>query len=142
MVGFLKSYGIDEPAGCYDDFDIADYFFLWGANMAEMHPMLFNRILRRRQADEAIERILAEPRRALAALEPGPAREAQPAPRITGRQREILRLIAQGKATKQIAAALGVSLHTARRHVQNVLERLEAHSKAEAVSRAFKDRLL
>ena len=54
VVGFLTTYGIDEPAGCYDDFDIADRFFLWGANMAEMHPMLFNRILRRRQADEGV----------------------------------------------------------------------------------------
>ena len=51
VVGFLKSYGIDEPAGVYDDFDIADDFFLWGGNMAEMHPMLFNRMLRRKQAD-------------------------------------------------------------------------------------------
>ncbi|MFH2005506.1 MAG: molybdopterin-dependent oxidoreductase [bacterium] len=51
VVGFLKTYGIDEPAGVYDDFDVADYFFLWGGNMAEMHPMLYNRILRRRRAD-------------------------------------------------------------------------------------------
>ena len=51
VVGFLTTYGIDEPSGCYDDFDVTDRFFLWGANMAEMHPMLFNRILHRRQAD-------------------------------------------------------------------------------------------
>jgi nitrate reductase NapA len=51
VVGFLKTYGIDEPAGSYDDFDVADLFFLWGSNMAEMHPMLFNRILKRRQAN-------------------------------------------------------------------------------------------
>ena len=55
VVGFLTTYGIDEPAGCYDDFDIADTFFLWGANMAEMHPMLFNRILRRQQADDDVQ---------------------------------------------------------------------------------------
>ncbi len=51
VVGYLKTYGIDEPSGSYDDMDGADYFFLWGANMAEMHPMLFNRILQRRAAD-------------------------------------------------------------------------------------------
>jgi nitrate reductase NapA len=51
VVGFLKTYGIDEPSGSYDDFDVADLFFLWGSNMAEMHPMLFNRILKRRQAN-------------------------------------------------------------------------------------------
>ncbi len=51
VVGFLKTYGIDEPAGCYDDLDLGDYFFLWGANMAEAHPMLYQRILQRRQQD-------------------------------------------------------------------------------------------
>lgn len=54
VVGYVTTYGIDEPAGCYDDFEVADRFFLWGANMAEMHPMLFNRILRRRQADAGV----------------------------------------------------------------------------------------
>ena len=55
VVGFLTTYGIDEPAGCYDDFDIADTFFLWGGNMAEMHPMLFNRIIQRRNADPNVK---------------------------------------------------------------------------------------
>ncbi|NOY90457.1 MAG: molybdopterin-dependent oxidoreductase [Deltaproteobacteria bacterium] len=54
VVGYLKTYGIDEPSGSYDDLDGADYFFLWGANMAEMHPMLFNRMQRRRQADPGV----------------------------------------------------------------------------------------
>ncbi|MBI5495885.1 MAG: molybdopterin-dependent oxidoreductase [Deltaproteobacteria bacterium] len=54
VVGYLTTYGIDEPSGCYDDLDLADDFFLWGSNMAEMHPMLFNRILRRRQADAGV----------------------------------------------------------------------------------------
>lgn len=51
VVGYLTTYGMDEPMGCYDDFEVADRFVLWGANMAEMHPMLFNRILQRRAAD-------------------------------------------------------------------------------------------
>ena len=54
VVGFLTTYGIDEPAGSYDDLDVADSFFLWGSNMAEMHPMLYNRILQRRQADKDV----------------------------------------------------------------------------------------
>ncbi|MEC4725365.1 periplasmic nitrate reductase subunit alpha [Shewanella sp. D64] len=46
--GFMRSFGIDEPMGCYDDFEEADAFVLWGSNMAEMHPVLWSRITDRR----------------------------------------------------------------------------------------------
>ena len=46
--GFLTSFGLDEPMGCYEDIDHADVFVLWGNNMAEMHPVLFSRLLERR----------------------------------------------------------------------------------------------
>jgi nitrate reductase NapA len=45
VVGFLKTFGKDEPMGCYDDFEQGDVFVMWGNNMAEMHPVLFSRIL-------------------------------------------------------------------------------------------------
>lgn len=48
VTGFMTSFGIDEPMGCYEDIDHADVFFLWGNNMAEMHPVLFSRILDQR----------------------------------------------------------------------------------------------
>jgi nitrate reductase NapA len=48
VVGFMRSFGIDEPMGCYDDFESADSFVLWGSNMAEMHPVLWTRITDRR----------------------------------------------------------------------------------------------
>ena len=48
VTGFLTSFGKDEPMGCYDDIDHADVFVLWGNNMAEMHPVLFSRLLDRR----------------------------------------------------------------------------------------------
>ncbi|MGL6316616.1 periplasmic nitrate reductase subunit alpha [Vibrio sp. WXL103] len=48
VVGFMRSFGIDEPMGCYDDFEHADTFVLWGSNMAEMHPVLWTRITDRR----------------------------------------------------------------------------------------------
>ena len=41
---FIRAFGIDEPAGCYDDLEHADAFVLWGANMAEMHPILWSRL--------------------------------------------------------------------------------------------------
>lgn len=46
--GFIRTFGIDEPMGCYDDFEHADAFVLWGSNMAEMHPILWTRIADRR----------------------------------------------------------------------------------------------
>ncbi|NIZ59618.1 periplasmic nitrate reductase subunit alpha [Sedimentitalea sp. CY04] len=46
--GFMRTFGIDEPMGCYDDFENADAFFLWGSNMAEMHPILWTRIADRK----------------------------------------------------------------------------------------------
>jgi nitrate reductase NapA len=41
---FMRGFGIDEPMGCYDDLEHADVFVLWGANMAEMHPILWSRL--------------------------------------------------------------------------------------------------
>ncbi len=48
VAGFMRTFGIDEPMGCYDDFEHADVFVLWGANMAEMHPILWSRVTDRR----------------------------------------------------------------------------------------------
>ena len=45
---FMRTFGIDEPMGCYDDFEHADAFVLWGSNMAEMHPILWTRLADRR----------------------------------------------------------------------------------------------
>ena len=47
-VGFMRTFGMDEPMGCYDDIEAADAFVLWGSNMAEMHPILWTRITDRR----------------------------------------------------------------------------------------------
>lgn len=54
VTGFQTSFGMDEPMGCYDDLDHADVFVLWGNNMAEMHPVLFSRILGRKAKDANI----------------------------------------------------------------------------------------
>lgn len=54
VTGFQTSFGLDEPMGCYEDIDHADVFILWGNNMAEMHPVLFSRILDRRQRNKSI----------------------------------------------------------------------------------------
>ena len=48
VAGFIRTFGADEPMGCYDDLEQADAFVLWGSNMAEMHPILWSRLTDRR----------------------------------------------------------------------------------------------
>ncbi len=55
VVGFMRTFGIDEPMGCYDDFENADAFVLWGANMAEMHPILWTRLTDRRLSNPHVK---------------------------------------------------------------------------------------
>jgi nitrate reductase NapA len=55
VTGFLTSFGLDEPMGCYDDIDHADVFITWGNNMAEMHPVLFSRMLANRQSKTQVK---------------------------------------------------------------------------------------
>jgi anaerobic selenocysteine-containing dehydrogenase len=47
-VGVMRTFGMDEPMGCYDDIEQADAFVLWDSNMAEMHPILWQRVGARR----------------------------------------------------------------------------------------------
>jgi DNA-binding NarL/FixJ family response regulator len=61
---------------------------------------------------------------------------------LTPREEEILALVAEGLSNKAIAAELGLRLHTVRNHVQNVLTKLGAHSKLEAVALATRSGLL
>ncbi len=51
VVGFYQTFGIDEPSGCYDDIELTDTVISWGANMAEMHPILWSRVTDRKLSD-------------------------------------------------------------------------------------------
>ena len=86
-------------------------------------------------------RAAADPRapRARSGVRPprGPIALAK-APPLTEREREILRWLAEGLQNKEIARELGISLATVRNHVHNMLEKLDVHSKLEAVSLAFR----
>jgi nitrate reductase NapA len=48
VVGFYQVFGMDEPPGCYEDIELTDTVVLWGANMAEMHPILWSRVTDRK----------------------------------------------------------------------------------------------
>ena len=55
VAGFMRTFGMDEPMGCYDDIEAADAFVLWGSNMAEMHPILWSRVSDRRLSNPAVK---------------------------------------------------------------------------------------
>ena len=53
--GFMRTFGIDEPMGCYDDIEAADAYVLWGSNMAEMHPILWTRVTDRKLSNKGVK---------------------------------------------------------------------------------------
>ncbi|MDK9720308.1 MAG: nitrate reductase catalytic subunit NapA [Rhodospirillales bacterium] len=55
VAGFMRTFGIDEPMGCYDDIEHADAFVLWGSNMSEMHPILWSRLTDRRLTNDHVK---------------------------------------------------------------------------------------
>ena len=74
------------------------------------------------------------PRSSMSSVRESPDARAR---KLTHREVEILGLIAAGRTTPEIAAFLGISALTVRNHTQRILDKLEVHSKAEAVAFAF-----
>jgi nitrate reductase (cytochrome) len=61
--GYVTTFGKDEPMGCYDDIDDANVFFLIGSNTAECHPVIFDRIMARKQSSNRVMVICVDPRK-------------------------------------------------------------------------------
>ncbi|MBI2185980.1 MAG: nitrate reductase catalytic subunit NapA [Acidobacteria bacterium] len=55
VAGFMRTFGADEPMGCYDDTEHADAFVVWGSNMAEMHPILWSGVTGRRLSTKHVK---------------------------------------------------------------------------------------
>ena len=70
------------------------------------------------------------------------AKQTVPSPRLTARELEVLRLVAQGMSNKEIAGALYISENTVKNHVRNILEKLQLHSRMEAVMYAVREKIL
>jgi len=71
-----------------------------------------------------------------------PEKAAGPGLRLTERELDVLRLVAQGHSNKEIAARLYISENTVKNHVRNMLEKLQLHSRMEAVMYAVRENLL
>jgi len=65
-----------------------------------------------------------------------------PTPRLTARELQVLRLVARGHNNRQVAGELFISENTVKNHVRNILEKLQLHSRMEAVMYAVRERLL
>ncbi|MFP5256718.1 MAG: response regulator [Acidimicrobiia bacterium] len=69
-------------------------------------------------------------------------RQSVPTPRLTERELEVLKLVAQGLTNRDIAGELYISENTVKNHVRNILEKLHLHSRMEAVVYAVREKLL
>jgi two-component system NarL family response regulator len=69
-------------------------------------------------------------------------RERLPSPTLTDRELEVLRLVARGRNNREIAADLFISENTVKNHIRNILEKLQLHSRMEAVFYAVREKLL
>ncbi len=65
-----------------------------------------------------------------------------PAPRLTEREMQVLKLVARGMNNRDIAKELFISENTVKNHVRNILEKLQIHSRIEAVMVAVREKLI
>jgi DNA-binding NarL/FixJ family response regulator len=69
-------------------------------------------------------------------------RQQLPPPRLTERELEVLKLVAQGLGNRDIAKELYISENTVKNHIRNILEKLQLHSRMEAVIYAVRENIL
>jgi two-component system NarL family response regulator len=69
-------------------------------------------------------------------------RQQVPTPRLTDREMEVLKLVAKGMNNRDIAKQLFISENTVKNHIRNILEKLQLHSRMEAVVYAVREKLL
>jgi two-component system NarL family response regulator len=63
-------------------------------------------------------------------------------PKLTDRELQVLKLVAQGMSNREVAEDLFISENTVKNHVRNILEKLHLHSRMEAVVYAVREKLL
>ncbi len=77
----------------------------------------------------------------LAFLQPDAGKPDSPS-NLTVREKEILTLITQGMINERIAANLFISAQTVRNHIKNIYDKLQVHSRAQVVAKAFREKLV
>lgn len=98
-------------------------------------------VLKKQAANELIDAIrhvsrgsvYLSPGVSKALMEAYRTRSARPKDPLTGREKQVLQLIAEGKSTKQVAAVLGISVKTAESHRTRLMQKLDIHETATLV---------
>ena len=125
VAGYKMSFGADGPPGCYEDFDLADVVVLWGANIADNHPLLAPRVLSRAASQTLV---VVDPRVTKSAMLADvhiPVRPRGDVALLNG----ILRVLIDEQL---------VDLDAAREHVDG-LDQLVAHLSTWTVERAAEE---
>jgi DNA-binding NarL/FixJ family response regulator len=106
---------------------------------------LFRDVTRKKQSEQLISQML----KAAEDLQnggspqvPSPRANGQPVADLTNRELQVLTLLAQGFSTDDIARSLSISPSTTRNHIRNILQKLQVHSRLEAVVQAYKQGLI
>ncbi len=102
---------------------------------------LFRDITQRKQDEQLLQHVLRAAKDLESAELPRnvpPAPIEGPGTNLTNREREVLSIMAQGLNTGEIAESLSISPSTVRNHIRNILQKLNVHSRLEAVLYALK----
>jgi PAS domain S-box-containing protein len=106
---------------------------------------LFRDVTRQKQSEQLISQMLKAARDLQNGGSPQtsfPVENGQPVDDLTNRELDVLSLLAQGFSTDKIARSLSISPSTVRNHIRNILQKLQVHSRLEAVVQAHKHGLI
>jgi DNA-binding NarL/FixJ family response regulator len=114
-------------------------------NSSTLVVHLFRDATQKRQSEQFTQKVLdaaTQIRESGFSRSPLPVLSESSAQDLTDREREVLSLLAQGHSTRDIAQSLSISHSTTRNHIQNILNKLNVHSRLEAVAYAYEHGLV
>jgi PAS domain S-box-containing protein len=115
------------------------------ADQSKVLLHLFRDVTRQKQSEQLISQMLKAARDLQDGGSPRasfPAENGPPVDDLTKRELDVLSLLAQGFNTDKIARSLSISPSTVRNHIRNILQKLQVHSRLEAVVQAHKHGLI
>lgn len=94
---------------------------------------IFRPIERQKQLEAFVRQTISNAEEHLPVKPPSSGSPSPAVRSLSGRERDVLRLLRNGRTTHEVASALGICATTVRTHMQHILEKLDLHSKTAAV---------